>query len=138
MNTGDEYDALTPWKKFIRWKTGQRHRIKKRYNRRERMESKSVLRRIALQNDLPIEKAEKRLTHNRCQCNVCKDIIESKHVHDFVQCSCGRIFTDGGTEYVRRGCESPSDIVDLTEYESNAEALIRVDKETCNIESGRF
>lgn len=80
----------------------------------------------------------KRITHNRCQCNVCKDIIESKHVHDFVQCSCRRIFTDGGTEYVRRGCESPSDIVDLTEYESNAEALIRVNKETYNIESGRF
>lgn len=119
MNTGDEYDALTPWKKFIRWKTGQRHRIKKRYNRRDRMENKRILR-------------------NVCKCSMCGDIIESKHVHDFVQCSCGRIFTDGGTEYVRRGCESPSDIVDLTEYESNAEALIRVNKETCNIESGRF
>jgi hypothetical protein len=32
----DEYDALTPWKRFLRWRSGQRKKIKKRYNRRER------------------------------------------------------------------------------------------------------
>jgi len=52
---------------------------------------------------------------NRCQCNQCKDIIESKHRHDFVRCKCGAIFTDGGTDYVRRGYTNKSDIIDLSE-----------------------
>lgn len=56
------------------------------------------------------------ITRNRCQCNVCKDTIESTHRHDWVQCRCGRIFTDGGKDYIRRGCQDPSDIIDLTEY----------------------
>ena len=43
------------------------------------------------------------------------DIIESKSVHDFQQCKCGRIFTDGGHEYIHRGFVEPSDIIDLTE-----------------------
>jgi hypothetical protein len=54
---------------------------------------------------------------NRCQCSVCKDIIESKSRHDWVGCSCGRIFTDGGIDYLHRGfTDGPSDIIDLTEY----------------------
>ena len=32
----------------------------------------------------------------------CKDIIESKHVHDFKWCSCKSIAVDGGLEYLRR------------------------------------
>jgi hypothetical protein len=40
---------------------------------------------------------------NKCQCAQCKDVIESKYRHDFVQCMCGSIFTDGGTDYLRRG-----------------------------------
>lgn len=40
---------------------------------------------------------------NRCKCRKCGDVIESKSVHDWVSCGCGAIFTDGGTEYVRRG-----------------------------------
>ncbi len=40
---------------------------------------------------------------NKCRCKKCNDVIESKHVHDFVSCSCGGIFTDGGREYIRRG-----------------------------------
>ena len=58
---------------------------------------------------------------NKCQCAQCKDVIESNHRHDFVQCMCGSIyieqnhrhdfvqcmcgsiFTDGGTDYLRRG-----------------------------------
>ena len=41
----------------------------------------------------------------KLQCNKCKDIIESKHVHDFVECKCGAIFVDGGDEYCRFGGE---------------------------------
>jgi hypothetical protein len=40
---------------------------------------------------------------NKAQCGVCKDIIESKHRHDFVYCKCGAIFVDGGKDYLRRG-----------------------------------
>lgn len=42
---------------------------------------------------------------NKAQCLKCNDIIESKHVHDFVSCKCGCIFVDGGLEYLRRGAE---------------------------------
>jgi hypothetical protein len=40
---------------------------------------------------------------NRARCNSCKDIIESTYRHDFVRCSCGTIFVDGGKEYFRAG-----------------------------------
>lgn len=61
---------------------------------------------------------------NKCQCRLCGDIIESKHRHDFVQCRCGSIFTDGGTNYLRRGANDLSNIIDLSEtrieeYESD-------------------
>jgi hypothetical protein len=59
---------------------------------------------------------------NKCQCARCLDIIESKHRHDFVQCSCGAIFTDGGTEYIRRGGEIEN-IIDMSEtYEETFES----------------
>lgn len=49
---------------------------------------------------------------NKAKCLNCGDIIESKHVHDFVTCSCYNnyetngghgIFIDGGDEYYRCG-----------------------------------
>ena len=55
------------------------------------------------------------LTRNKCRCLSCKDIIESKHRHDFVWCSCKSIFTDGGLDYIRRGGNSML-IEDLSEY----------------------
>ena len=54
---------------------------------------------------------------NRCQCARCDDVIESTHVHDFVRCKCGAIFTDGGTEYIRRGFMNIDDIIDLSKFE---------------------
>lgn len=62
--------------------------------------------------------AVKKLIRNRCQCKKCSDIIESKHRHDFVRCKCGAIFTDGGTDYVRRGYTDRNDIIELSEYEN--------------------
>lgn len=35
------------------------------------------------------------------QCAKCKDIIQSKSVHDFVQCRCGAIAIDGGGWYTK-------------------------------------
>lgn len=43
------------------------------------------------------------ILHNRCRCLRCKVVIESEHRHDFVACTCGAIFTDGGHDYIRRG-----------------------------------
>ena len=55
---------------------------------------------------------------NRAKCNRCGDIIESRHRHEFVTCSCGSIFVDGGTNYLRRGyLENMGDcFVELSEF----------------------
>lgn len=37
-------------------------------------------------------------------CKQCGDLLNSKHVHDFVQCKCpNETFVDGGDKYFRRG-----------------------------------
>lgn len=50
---------------------------------------------------------EIKLIRNRCKCNKCGDIIESKSIHDFVSCKCGACSTDGGLDYIHRSgdCE---------------------------------
>lgn len=55
------------------------------------------------------------LVHNRIQCLKCGDIIESMYTHDFVPCSCGACFVDGGHSYMRVG-GNPSDWKDLSEW----------------------
>lgn len=40
---------------------------------------------------------------SKAQCSECKDILESKHRHDFVKCQCGQSFLDGGDDYFRGG-----------------------------------
>lgn len=42
------------------------------------------------------------ITYNAIKCKKCGDIIESKHVHDYVTCKCGAVSVDGGHEYLRR------------------------------------
>lgn len=39
----------------------------------------------------------------KIKCILCEDIIESKHRHDFVTCSCRSCFVDGGNDYLRIG-----------------------------------
>ena len=36
LRGGDEYDALTRWQRFLRWRPGQRRAIKRRFNKRQR------------------------------------------------------------------------------------------------------
>lgn len=50
---------------------------------------------------------------NRARCRSCGDVIESKYRHDFVQCSCGESFVDGGLDYLRRGGE----LDDMSEWD---------------------
>ena len=52
---------------------------------------------------------------NVIRCKHCGDVIESKHVHDFVSCSCGACAVDGGHDYLRR-CGNSEDYEDLSEY----------------------
>lgn len=58
-----------------------------------------------------------KLTRNRIQCLHCDDIIESKHVHEFVWCKCQTVAVDGGLDYAKR-CfrNSPEDFLDLSEW----------------------
>lgn len=61
-----------------------------------------------------------KIIHNRIRCKHCNDIVESKSRHDFVSCSCGKVFVDGGHDYCRWGFPSgnPEDhIEDLCEFE---------------------
>ena len=57
-----------------------------------------------------------RIISNKIRCKSCGHIIESTSVHDFVQCSCGKVFVDGGHQYLRRGyTNSPDDYEELSE-----------------------
>lgn len=42
---------------------------------------------------------------NRAKCRLCKDIIESFHRQDFVECSCGEISIDGGRDTFKCGAK---------------------------------
>lgn len=57
------------------------------------------------------------LKRNRIQCVICDDIIESKQRHDFVKCTCGNCFIDGGLEYSRYGYYGgENSIINMSEY----------------------
>jgi len=43
MKTAEEYDALTKTKRFLKWRCGQRKRIKQRYNKAERQWLKQLV-----------------------------------------------------------------------------------------------
>lgn len=45
---------------------------------------------------------KEKIIRNAVRCLLCNDVIESKHVHDFVTCTCGNISVDGGHDYLRR------------------------------------
>lgn len=58
---------------------------------------------------------------NKIKCLFCGDIIESKSVHDFKSCSCGKVSVDGGKEYLRRcfdGNKPEECYIELSEYEN--------------------
>ena len=64
----------------------------------------------------------KKILVNKIQCKKCKDIIESKHVHDFKWCTCKSIAVDGGLEYLRR-VGNLEDIIELSEFEMKQEEI---------------
>lgn len=59
---------------------------------------------------------------NKIKCKKCGDVIESKHVHDFVECTCFKnsggkegCAVDGGHSYLKRCFEYPNVYEDLSE-----------------------
>jgi len=40
LKSGDEYDALTAWRRYYNWKAGQLKKIKRGYNKRLRKKTK--------------------------------------------------------------------------------------------------
>lgn len=48
----------------------------------------------------------------KLKCIKCNDIIESKFRHDYVKCSCGAIFVDGGDDYLKYGGDFNSILFD--------------------------
>lgn len=58
------------------------------------------------------------ILRNAAQCAKCGDVIESRHRHDFVSCSCGAIFVDGGRDYIRYGWTDDGDYIGLVETDN--------------------
>jgi hypothetical protein len=52
---------------------------------------------------------------NKAKCKICSDVIESKHRHDFVRCSCGEISVDGGKDYLKRSAKNFDNLIELSE-----------------------
>ncbi len=59
------------------------------------------------------------LLRNAARCHRCGDTIESKHGHDFVRCSCGGLFVDGGLGYARRGWSDGVTYDELSEQDAD-------------------
>jgi hypothetical protein len=57
------------------------------------------------------------IIRNAMKCLTCDEVIESKHVHDYVRCSCGALAVDGGREYLRRSYGPTARWEDLSEVE---------------------
>ena len=55
-----------------------------------------------------------KIIKNCIQCKACGEVIESKSIHDFVSCSCGKCSVDGGLEYLRRVAETRDISVEMS------------------------
>ena len=58
-----------------------------------------------------------KIIRNAIRCRACGDEVESKSVHDFVGCRCGKVAVDGGHCYLKRMGE-PGDWEELSETEA--------------------
>lgn len=57
-----------------------------------------------------------KIVSNKAKCRACGTIVESTSRHHLELCPCGKIFVDGGKDYLRRGGEL-SCIEELSECE---------------------
>jgi hypothetical protein len=56
------------------------------------------------------------IVKNAAECRKCGDVVESKHVHDFVSCKCGEIAVDGGRDYLKRMAKGVDSIIERSEW----------------------
>lgn len=45
----------------------------------------------------------RKILSNKIMCLHCGQTVESKYRHDFQYCPCGKVYVDGGKDYLRRG-----------------------------------
>lgn len=57
---------------------------------------------------------KRKIIKNSIQCNLCDDTIESTFRHNYVECSCGACFIDGGHDYQRIGFTEEGCYTDLS------------------------
>lgn len=65
------------------------------------------------------------ILRNSIKCNHCNDEIESKHVHDFVTCKCGKVSVDGGLNYSKTMFTSLSDFINTSITDDGTHELRR-------------
>ena len=65
------------------------------------------------------------IVYNAIKCRHCFDVIESIHRHDFVTCKCGKVSVDGGTVYLRRSYDKPTDYVELALEDDQPYEIVR-------------
>lgn len=63
---------------------------------------------------------------NRAMCLKCKDVITSRHRHDFVTCGCGNLSLDGGNDYRRTLYENWTMVSDMSIYLDEPFEIVRV------------
>jgi len=68
--------------------------------------------------------SKRKIRLNSAMCLVCGDIITSKHVHDYVVCTCGALSVDGGLDYLKRGFIKMEDWMEMSEYEETTDESI--------------
>lgn len=56
---------------------------------------------------------------NKAKCLQCGEVLESKHVHDFVMCTCGALAVDGGREYLKRSYQNKKLVLELSVVTEN-------------------
>lgn len=61
------------------------------------------------------------IVKNAARCGKCGDVIESKHRHNFVSCTCGDIFVDGGRDYLRWGHREGATFINLSVTDDKTE-----------------
>lgn len=64
-----------------------------------------------------------KIIRNAIKCDNCGDVIESKHVHDFVTCRCEAVSVDGGHDYLKRSFMPGMTWTDLTLTEKITESI---------------
>ena len=60
-----------------------------------------------------------KIIKNAIQCKLCGEIIESRDVHEYVECKCGACYVDGGHCYLRRGFKEKDCYIELSITESD-------------------